>query len=150
MSVLNSWHVRISISIIGLFRDIAASLVPESNPGDFNQAMMELGARICTPQNPDCDKCPISNDCKALNQLKYAKELSKDGFFDEKKNKRKTADTEHGKLERSSACYTTALIALQLDCSVCQELPNDLNEAAYSVTRYPLKVDKKPPRDEGK
>ncbi|CAO3613233.1 unnamed protein product [Mucor fragilis] len=114
---------------VELFWDIAASLVPESNPGDFNQAMMELGARICTPQNPDCDKCPISNDCKALNQLKYAKELSKDGFFDEKKNKRKTADTEH-------------------DCSVCQELPNDLNEAAYSVTRYPLKVDKKPPRDE--
>lgn len=80
-------------------RDIAASIVPESNPGDFNQAMMELGARICTPQNPDCDRCPIKNDCKALNQLKYAKELSKNGFFDEKKKKRKTIDSEHGKLK---------------------------------------------------
>jgi A/G-specific adenine glycosylase len=75
-------------------------MVPESNPGDFNQAMMELGARICTPQNPVCVKCPISDDCKAFNQLKYVKELSKNGFFDEKKKKRKMADIEHGKKNR--------------------------------------------------
>lgn len=41
------------------------------------------------------------------------------------------------------------LIFSLLDCSVCQELSEDLDEAAYAVTRYPLKVDKKPPRDEG-
>lgn len=111
---------------------------------------MELGARICTPQNPDCDKCPISNECKALNQLKCAKELSKNGFFDEKKKKRKTVDSEHGKLERDIVCNIFNTDSFLLDCSVCQELPDDLDEAAYAVTRYPLKVDKKPPRDEGK
>lgn len=126
-------------------------MVPESNPGDFNQAMMELGARICTPQNPDCDKCPISNDCKALNQLKYVKELSKNGFFDEKKKKRKTVDSEHGKPEKNSACGVyNAYGSFFSDCSVCHALSDDLDEAAYAVTRYPLKVDKKPPRDEGK
>jgi A/G-specific adenine glycosylase len=74
-------------------------MVPESNPGDFNQAMMELGARICTPQNPECNKCPIKNDCRALNQLQVAQKLSKNGFFDEKTKKRKQLSIEHGKFK---------------------------------------------------
>ena len=46
-------------------RDRAAALVPEDRPGDFNQALMELGATICTPRNPDCDACPIAAWCEA-------------------------------------------------------------------------------------
>jgi A/G-specific adenine glycosylase len=34
-------------------------------PGDFNQAMMELGALICTPRTPQCDTCPLRRECKA-------------------------------------------------------------------------------------
>ena len=34
-----------------------------ARPGDFNQAMMELGQRICTPKSPDCGACPISAKC---------------------------------------------------------------------------------------
>jgi A/G-specific adenine glycosylase len=41
--------------------------VPELNPGDFNQAVMELGATVCTPSNPDCGSCPLQTDCKAWN-----------------------------------------------------------------------------------
>lgn len=43
--------------------DIAAALVPEKNPGDFNQALMELGAMICTPSAPSCLICPLSSEC---------------------------------------------------------------------------------------
>ena len=32
-------------------------------PGDFNQAMMELGALVCTPKNPDCKRCPLARAC---------------------------------------------------------------------------------------
>ena len=32
-------------------------------PGDFNQAMMELGALVCMPKNPDCAKCPLTSAC---------------------------------------------------------------------------------------
>lgn len=81
---------------IDLFWEIAASMVPESNPGDFNQALMELGAGVCTPKNPDCKNCPISSDCRAYNQSELAKKLSQTGFFNEKK-KRKNMETEHGK-----------------------------------------------------
>ncbi|MBI3306600.1 MAG: A/G-specific adenine glycosylase [Candidatus Omnitrophica bacterium] len=45
--------------------EIAESLVPENNPGDFNQAMMELGATICAPENPKCDLCPVASLCTA-------------------------------------------------------------------------------------
>ena len=44
---------------------IADSLIPKDRPGDFNQAVMELGATICTPKNPVCDSCPLSIDCVA-------------------------------------------------------------------------------------
>ena len=33
--------------------------------GTFNQGLMELGATVCKPQNPDCAKCPLSNICVA-------------------------------------------------------------------------------------
>ncbi|MDR0928355.1 MAG: A/G-specific adenine glycosylase [Oscillospiraceae bacterium] len=43
----------------------AAALVPQDRPGDFNQAMMELGARICQPV-PRCENCPIRAFCDAF------------------------------------------------------------------------------------
>ncbi len=42
-------------------------LIPKENPGDFNQAVMELGATICLPKNPQCRVCPLSDDCVAGN-----------------------------------------------------------------------------------
>ncbi len=50
--------------------EIAESLVPGKNPGDFNQALMELGATLCTPENPQCQKCPVSSHCKAHEKKK--------------------------------------------------------------------------------
>lgn len=42
-----------------------AGLVPGKRPGDFNQAVMELGARVCTPKAPDCATCPLKKQCEA-------------------------------------------------------------------------------------
>jgi A/G-specific adenine glycosylase len=41
----------------------AQSLLVASRPGDFNQAMMELGATVCTPRQPKCATCPIRKWC---------------------------------------------------------------------------------------
>jgi A/G-specific adenine glycosylase len=43
----------------------AEKLVPARNPGDFNQALMELGALVCTPTNPRCEVCPMRHVCAA-------------------------------------------------------------------------------------
>ena len=44
---------------------LAADLVDPKQPGDFNQAVMELGATVCKPTNPDCGNCPVKNICQA-------------------------------------------------------------------------------------
>lgn len=47
---------------------IAEELVPANRSGDWTQALMELGARICRPVSPDCSSCPVSRDCRAFAQ----------------------------------------------------------------------------------
>ena len=44
---------------------LAADLVPSEAPGDFNQALMELGATLCAPAAPRCAGCPLAADCRA-------------------------------------------------------------------------------------
>jgi A/G-specific adenine glycosylase len=41
----------------------ADALLDRAHPGDHNQAMMELGARVCTPRTPRCPECPIADCC---------------------------------------------------------------------------------------
>ncbi|MBL8114227.1 MAG: A/G-specific adenine glycosylase [Acidobacteria bacterium] len=43
----------------------AEALLPKSHPGDHNQALMELGATVCTPRNPRCAACPLRRACRA-------------------------------------------------------------------------------------
>lgn len=46
---------------------LAAELVPEDSAADFNQALMELGALVCTPTSPACHACPLRKNCQAHN-----------------------------------------------------------------------------------
>ena len=47
-------------------RAYTEQLTPQSRPGDFAQAMMDLGATICTPKKPACILCPLNDNCAAL------------------------------------------------------------------------------------
>jgi A/G-specific adenine glycosylase len=46
-------------------RDLTDKMTPDEGAGDFAQAMMDLGATICTPRNPACGLCPVRPWCKA-------------------------------------------------------------------------------------
>jgi A/G-specific adenine glycosylase len=46
--------------------ELASELLPPGRAGDFNQALMDLGATLCTPQAPDCQRCPLPADCAAF------------------------------------------------------------------------------------
>jgi A/G-specific adenine glycosylase len=48
--------------------ELTDSLTPDEGAGDFAQAMMDLGATICTPRSPDCGRCPIAACCEARAQ----------------------------------------------------------------------------------
>jgi A/G-specific adenine glycosylase len=49
----------------GRLRALAARIVPASRPGDFNQALMDLGATACLARNPLCAECPVGAHCTA-------------------------------------------------------------------------------------
>lgn len=46
-------------------KNVVPDWVPAQRPGDFAQALMDLGATICTPKKAMCDKCPLTKGCKA-------------------------------------------------------------------------------------
>ncbi len=48
------------------FQKLADDLLDKKNPSVYNQAIMDFGAIMCKPQNPLCEKCPFSSECKAL------------------------------------------------------------------------------------
>ncbi|XP_052139362.1 adenine DNA glycosylase-like [Oryza glaberrima] len=53
-------------STVKRFWQLTGELVDPSRPGDFNQAMMELGATLCSKTKPGCSQCPVSSHCQAL------------------------------------------------------------------------------------
>src|SRR5207244_1198222 len=46
-------------------RDLTDAMTPAGGAGDFAQAMMDLGATICTPRSPACGRCPVRSWCRA-------------------------------------------------------------------------------------
>ncbi|MBQ0147633.1 MAG: A/G-specific adenine glycosylase [Flavobacteriaceae bacterium] len=49
-----------------IFWELGLEIIDQKRPGDFNQAVMDLGATICTPKLPKCDICPLNESCEAL------------------------------------------------------------------------------------
>lgn len=46
--------------------ELAGMHLPQGEAGDYNQGLMDLGARICLPRNPKCESCPVQTDCEAF------------------------------------------------------------------------------------
>lgn len=64
---------------------MAEALVPAERPGDYNQALMELGQTVCRPKNPACAHCPVQDQCVAFANATQS----------ERPVKRKKAPTPH-------------------------------------------------------
>ena len=70
------------------FKELATELLDPKHPGDHNQAVMELGAIVCTPQRPHCAHCPLHAKCVAFATgtistlpVKQGKTKTRDRFF---------------------------------------------------------------------
>ncbi|MFK7861610.1 MAG: A/G-specific adenine glycosylase [Granulosicoccus sp.] len=55
-----------STAVLSHLWDISTRYTPEVRTADFNQAMMDLGATLCTRSRPACDRCPLASDCQAF------------------------------------------------------------------------------------
>jgi A/G-specific adenine glycosylase len=57
-------HTPIDTTIgVKKFEELAQSLISQEQPGNYNQAVMELGALVCTPKKPKCDNCVLNQNC---------------------------------------------------------------------------------------
>ncbi|MDL5052105.1 A/G-specific adenine glycosylase [Oscillatoria laete-virens NRMC-F 0139] len=52
---------------LNLLWQLSETLLEPEHPRDFNQALMDLGATVCTPKNPECDRCPWTFQCQAYH-----------------------------------------------------------------------------------
>ncbi|KAL1776784.1 adenine DNA glycosylase isoform X1 [Sigmodon hispidus] len=103
---------------------LAHQLVDRAQPGDFNQAAMELGATVCTPQHPLCSQCPVQSLCRAYQRVQR-EQISA--------------------LPSSPDIEECALQSKQ--CQLCLP-PTKPWDPALGVTNFPRKASRKPPREE--
>ena len=114
------------------FWELANKLVPEDRPGDFNQALMEFGATLCTPQSPQCHACPLRQHCSALKQVEDHK-VSASMLLS-------------GKGINSGGDVMDNAVTDIEECKLC--LPSALWNASLGVCNYPQKAKKKQPKEE--
>jgi A/G-specific adenine glycosylase len=100
----------------------AEELLDRRKPGDWNQAMMELGATICTPQSPQCLVCPVRPWCRAPG----AETRKPQG-------ERKRAQMTRALIERGSRVYLVQRPADAAQMAGMWELPVDGAEAERSA-----------------
>ena len=114
------------------FWQLANLLVDPKRPGDFNQGMMELGATVCTPQSPLCDKCPLNSYCFALNQVKEHKTKATEKLITPPTREIPAKNTDVKDIEECGLCLPQA----------------ELWDMSLGVCNYPRKPKKKQVKEE--
>ncbi|GAA6007004.1 A/G-specific adenine glycosylase [Rhodotorula paludigena] len=101
-----------------------------NKPGAWNQALMELGATVCTPKNPDCPSCPLQDQCLAYAEARYVAHASR--------------------AKGDSALTASSAPDIEDLCTLCSPLPyEDAIEARqHTVEVYPMAKEKAKKREE--
>ncbi|MGM7637518.1 A/G-specific adenine glycosylase [Bacillus sp. Hm123] len=66
--ILSIWDDIAKASSRKIFEEAVRQLISKEDPSSFNQALMELGALICTPTSPSCLLCPVRDHCHAFHE----------------------------------------------------------------------------------
>ncbi|XP_049735083.1 adenine DNA glycosylase isoform X1 [Elephas maximus indicus] len=106
---------------------LAQLLVDPARPGDFNQAAMELGATVCTPQRPLCSQCPVQSLCWACQRVEQ-EQLSA------------SQNLPHS-LDVEECASNTG------QCQLCPS-PTKPWDRTLGVANFPRKASRRPPREE--
>ena len=111
--------------------DVAERLNAPNEPGAFNQALMELGATICTPNSPLCDKCPVASQCRALAEAQG-----------------KALESERELLGSDGNARANERRHIVIDYSADEAEQAEARARASDATKYPFAKKKKKPRPE--
>ncbi|XP_028369625.1 adenine DNA glycosylase isoform X2 [Phyllostomus discolor] len=106
---------------------LAQQLVDPAWPGDFNQAAMELGATVCTPQHPLCSQCPVQSLCRAHQRVEWKQLLASQSL--------------PGSLDVEECAPSTE------QCRLCAP-PAEPWDQTLGVASFPRKASRRPPREE--
>ncbi|HVN19374.1 MAG TPA: A/G-specific adenine glycosylase [Dongiaceae bacterium] len=106
---------------------LAEALLDRGRPGDFNQAMMELGATVCTPKSPACLTCPVINLCSSRGEMPGAEKPSRQ----EKREIHYALDRRNGAVFLTQRPGDSRLMAGMWELP---EIPNPSNGAKASLT----------------
>uniref|UniRef100_A0A8D0DZD2 Adenine DNA glycosylase n=1 Tax=Salvator merianae TaxID=96440 RepID=A0A8D0DZD2_SALMN len=111
------------------------TLVDPAQPGDFNQAMMELGAVVCTSKAPLCLECPVKEYCRAHHRVESERAASATKLLGRASSKQlQVLDVEECSASTGS-------------CNLCLP-PSEPWDPELGVTNFPRKAIKKQPRTE--
>ncbi|KAM3914392.1 adenine DNA glycosylase [Leptodactylus fuscus] len=114
--------------------NLADNLVDPDRAGDFNQAMMELGATVCTPKKALCGECPLQSLCRAYKKVELDSAASLSKLVSTR------ADTPNSSISDIEECADAS-------CPLC--IPSsDQWDRSLGVANYPRKAAKKPSREE--
>ncbi|XP_008055614.1 adenine DNA glycosylase isoform X2 [Carlito syrichta] len=106
---------------------LAQQLVDPARPGDFNQAAMELGATVCTPQRPLCSQCPVQNLCRARQRVECKRLSASQNLL--------------GSPDVEECAPNTG------QCQLCPP-PSEPWDQTLGVANFPRKTSRRPPREE--
>ncbi|XP_067997704.1 adenine DNA glycosylase isoform X2 [Melanerpes formicivorus] len=107
--------------------DMANAVVDRSRPGDFNQALMELGATVCVPKAPLCGECPVKKQCRARHRVEKELALASQKLLGKPTPVPDVEDCGVG------------------DCPLCPPAAEPW-DSSLGVTNFPRKAAKKQPR----
>ncbi|MEE6495224.1 hypothetical protein FKM82_001985 [Ascaphus truei] len=116
--------------------DLANALVDPGRPGDFNQAMMELGATVCTPKKPLCSECPLQGQCRAHKRVEVELASAVDKLV---KGRAEPKAKNIGDIEECDLVPGS--------CALCAS-PSEPWDSTLGVANFPRKSAKKPSRVE--
>lgn len=102
----------------GVFQELVDELISKKNPDFFNHAIMDLGATVCTPHNPLCTSCPLSDGCYA-NSSNVIKDLP----------------VKTKKIKVTSRYFQYVLLKHQNGIAIVQRTANDIWQQLY---QFPL------------
>jgi A/G-specific adenine glycosylase len=129
---LAGWEEPTGSGVTAQDREIHAfanHFLDPAHPGDFNQAMMELGATICLPRNPQCTACPLFTGCKTRGEHKTTPRLKmqtrKIGYALVLRRSRGQQATQEVLLEQRSAAQSVMPGLWELPMLRSTEVPED-------------------------
>ena len=120
------------------FWELANKLVPENRPGDFNQALMEIGATLCTPSSPKCNTCPLRKQCSALKQVEEHRTAASLLLSGKPLKSDKSFDSVSGAANDKNVDIE--------ECDLC--LQSSQWDVSLGVCNYPQKAKKKQAKEE--